>query len=47
MQEQGLDECVLEAEITKKGALSLYQNPNYYLSGTDAFRLKYFFTPLV
>ena len=56
MQQQGLDECVLEAEITNKGALSLYQNlgflrtkllPNYYLSGTDAFRLKYFFTPLV
>lgn len=56
MQNQGLDECVLEAEIINKGALSLYQNlgflrtkllPNYYLSGTDAFRLKYFFTPLV
>ena len=52
MKEKGLDECVLEAEVKNLGALALYRNlgflrtkllPNYYLSGSDAFRLKYFF----
>ena len=56
MREMGTDECVLEAEVTNSGALSLYRNlgffrtkllHNYYLSGSDAFRLKRFFTPLV
>jgi len=49
MHEMGADECVLEAESTNKGALRLYENlgfirdkrlHRYYLSGTDAFRLK-------
>ncbi len=51
-----VDECVLEAEVTNQGALSLYRRlgflrtkllNNYYLSGSDAFRLKLYFTPLV
>ena len=55
MQQLGTDECVLEAEITNLGALSLYRRlgflrtkllHNYYLSGSDAFRLKRYFTPL-
>jgi peptide alpha-N-acetyltransferase len=55
MKELGTDECVLEAEITNLGALSLYRRlgflrtkllHNYYLSGSDAFRLKRYFTPL-
>ena len=56
MKEMETDECVLEAEMTNNGALSLYRNlgflrtkflHNYYLNGSDAFRLKKFFTPLV
>ena len=56
MKEMGADECVLEAEVTNTGALSLYRRlgfvrtkylRNYYLSGSDAFRLKRVFTPLV
>jgi len=56
MEKMGADECVLEAEVTNLGALSLYRNlgffrtkylRNYYLSGSDAYRLKRFFTPLV
>ena len=55
MHEMGADECVLEAESTNIGALKLYENlgfirdkrlRRYYLSGTDAFRLKLCF-PLV
>ncbi len=55
MKELGADECVLEAEVTNKGALNLYRRlgfvrtkflHNYYLSGQDAFRLKKYFTPL-
>lgn len=55
MKNLGTDECVLEAEITNLGALSLYRRlgflrtkllHNYYLSGSDAFRLKRYFTPL-
>ena len=51
-----VDECVLEAEVSNQGALSLYRRlgflrtkllHNYYLSGSDAFRLKRYFTPLV
>ena len=50
MREHGADEVVLEAEVTNKGALSLYQNlgfvrdkrlQKYYLNGLDAFRLKF------
>lgn len=50
-----VDECVLEAEVSNQGALSLYRRlgflrtkllHNYYLSGSDAFRLKRYFTPL-
>jgi len=49
MAEQEADEVTLEAEVTNKGALALYQNlgfirdkrlTRYYLSGSDAFRLK-------
>ena len=56
MQKMGVDECVLEAETTNLAALGLYRNLgflktkylyNYYLSGSDAFRLKRIFTPLV
>lgn len=56
MKSMGADECVLEAEVTNTGALSLYRRlgfirtkylRNYYLSGSDAFRLKLLFTPLV
>ena len=55
MKELGTDECVLEAEVTNQGALSLYRRlgflrtkllHNYYLSGSDAFRLKLYFTPI-
>lgn len=51
----GADECILEAEMTNTAALSLYRNlgffktkylHNYYLSGSDAYRLKRIFTPL-
>ena len=56
MKSMGADECVLEAEVSNTGALSLYRRlgfvrtkylKNYYLSGSDAFRLKRVFTPLV
>ena len=56
MKDFGADECVLEAEVSNHGALALYRNlgflrtkllHNYYLSGSDAFRLKKYFTPLV
>eukprot|EP00803_Ostreobium_quekettii_P006129 evm.model.scf_4831.1 EVM.evm.TU.scf_4831.1 scf_4831:1441-3317(-) len=49
MIEQGCEEVTLEAEVTNQGALKLYQNlgfirdkrlRRYYLSGTDAYRLK-------
>lgn len=52
MQVKGADECVLEAETTNEGALRLYQSlgfirdkrlSRYYLSGTDAYRLKLLF----
>ena len=56
MEKMGnVDECVLEAEVTNQGALSLYRRlgflrtkllHNYYLSGSDAFRLKRYFNPL-
>lgn len=47
-----VDEIVLEAEINNKSALSLYEKhgffrykllTRYYMSGSDAYRLKYFF----
>ena len=46
---EGCDEVVLEAEVTNLGALTLYSKfgfikdkllHKYYLSGTDAYRLK-------
>ena len=49
MEEMGLDECVLEAEITNQAALGFYRKlgfvrtkrlRKYYLTGRDAFRLK-------
>jgi len=49
MQEHGCIEVILEAEVTNKGALRLYQKLGfirdkrlyrYYLNGADAFRLK-------
>ncbi|GMH35941.1 hypothetical protein BSKO_03809 [Bryopsis sp. KO-2023] len=49
MIKNGADEVTLEAEVTNKGALKLYENlgfirdkrlHKYYLSGTDAYRLK-------
>jgi peptide alpha-N-acetyltransferase len=52
MKDMQADECVLEAETTNDGAIGLYLSigfiktkylNNYYLSGSDAFRLKYFF----
>jgi len=52
MREMGADECVLETEVTNKGALGLYRNMGfvkekrlhkYYLNGNDAFRLKFLF----
>lgn len=52
MKELGADECVLEAEVTNKGALALYRSMGfvkekrlhkYYLNGNDAFRLKFLF----
>lgn len=47
-----VDEIVLEAEITNLSALRLYEKhgfirdkllTNYYMSGSNAYRLKYFF----
>ena len=55
LKEMGVHECVLEAEVTNHGALSLYRNlgflrtkylNSYYLSGKDAYRLKKYFKPL-
>jgi len=52
MREKGADECVLETEVTNKGALGLYRSMGfvkekrlhkYYLNGNDAFRLKFLF----
>mmetsp|Transcript_88468 Transcript_88468/g.273888 ORF Transcript_88468/g.273888 Transcript_88468/m.273888 type:complete len:210 (-) Transcript_88468:20-649(-) len=52
MREMGADECVLETEVTNKGALGLYRSMGfvkekrlhkYYLNGNDAFRLKFLF----
>ncbi|EER17313.1 N-acetyltransferase, putative [Perkinsus marinus ATCC 50983] len=52
MHQMGADECVLEAEITNTAALGLYRKlgfiktkrlTRYYLNGSDAYRLKYFF----
>lgn len=49
MIEKGAQEISLEAEVTNKGALRLYESlgfirdkrlHRYYLKGTDAFRLK-------
>mmetsp|Transcript_888 Transcript_888/g.2499 ORF Transcript_888/g.2499 Transcript_888/m.2499 type:complete len:98 (-) Transcript_888:208-501(-) len=50
MRNLGADECVMEAEVTNKGALGLYRSVGfvrekrlhkYYLNGSDAYRLKY------
>eukprot|EP00927_Polykrikos_kofoidii_P043437 TRINITY_DN37513_c0_g1_i1.p1 TRINITY_DN37513_c0_g1~~TRINITY_DN37513_c0_g1_i1.p1 ORF type:complete len:279 (+),score=54.82 TRINITY_DN37513_c0_g1_i1:31-837(+) len=52
MKSMGSDECVLETEVTNKGALGLYRRTGfvkekrlhkYYLNGNDAFRLKFLF----
>ncbi|CAE8639700.1 unnamed protein product [Polarella glacialis] len=52
MRELDADECVLETELSNKGALGLYRSigfvkekrlHKYYLNGNDAFRLKYLF----
>ena len=52
MQQASAQECVLETELTNKGALRLYENlgfvrhkrlQKYYLNGVDAFRLKLWF----
>ncbi|GBG64891.1 hypothetical protein CBR_g48357 [Chara braunii] len=52
MRLQGSDEVALEAEVTNKAALALYENlgfikakrlHRYYLNGVDAFRLKLLF----
>jgi len=52
MRDARADECTLEAETTNEGALRLYQSlgfirdkrlARYYLSGTDAYRLKLLF----
>jgi len=52
MKSDGANECILETEITNKGALGLYEScgfvkqkrlGRYYLNGVDAFRLKYCF----
>ncbi|KAJ2827846.1 N-alpha-acetyltransferase mak3 [Coemansia erecta] len=49
MREMGADEVTLEAETDNTGALALYERLGfirekrlyrYYMSGTDAFRLK-------
>ncbi|KAJ2497275.1 n-terminal acetyltransferase c complex catalytic subunit mak3 [Coemansia sp. RSA 1972] len=49
MQKMGADEVILEAEANNQGALALYERLGfirekrlfrYYLSGTDAYRLK-------
>eukprot|EP00930_Biecheleria_cincta_P042238 TRINITY_DN29057_c0_g1_i1.p1 TRINITY_DN29057_c0_g1~~TRINITY_DN29057_c0_g1_i1.p1 ORF type:complete len:241 (-),score=30.65 TRINITY_DN29057_c0_g1_i1:139-828(-) len=52
MRELNADECVLETEVTNKGALGLYRSlgfvkekrlHKYYLNGNDAWRLKFLF----
>ena len=49
MKREGVDEIVLETEDTNLASLTLYEKlgfardkhlPNYYLSGSGAFRLK-------
>jgi peptide alpha-N-acetyltransferase len=54
MRAANADVLVLEAEVTNKGALALYEKLNfvresrlvkYYLSGSDAFRLKLWLKP--
>ena len=49
MKSMGIDECVLEAELSNKAALQFYRNLGfirtkrlswYYLNGSEAFRLK-------
>jgi len=54
MKSMGAQLCVLEAETTNKAALALYEKLNfvretrlvkYYLSGSDAFRLKLWLQP--
>ena len=49
MAAEGVEEVMLEAEVTNKGALALYGSlgfvrdkrlHRYYLNGVDAFRLK-------
>lgn len=49
MKSMGIDECVLEAELSNKAALQFYSNLGfirtkrlswYYLNGSEAFRLK-------
>ena len=55
MKAANADLVVLEAEVTNKGALALYEKLDfvretrlvkYYLSGSDAFRLKLWLNPL-
>lgn len=52
---QKCEEVTLEAEVTNKGALKLYENlgfirdkrlEKYYLNGNDAYRLKLRLVPL-
>lgn len=52
MRDNGFAECVLEAEICNEAAVSLYCKlgfvktvylNNYYINGSDAVRLRYFF----
>ena len=52
MKELGVDEVMLETEITNIAALKLYESfgfirdkrlPCYYLSGIDAYKLKLIF----
>jgi ribosomal protein S18 acetylase RimI-like enzyme len=54
MQEQGVDCACLETEVHNVSALALYEQlgfvrtkllPRYYLNNSDAYRLKFFFTP--
>lgn len=52
MQSMGVEEVVLEAESSNKIALEFYRKlgfrrdkylPRYYMNGSDAYRLKYYF----
>lgn len=54
MKIKNADEIVLEAEVSNRGALALYENlgfvrelrlSRYYMSGSDAFRLKLWLKP--